>query len=170
MRTDEERRRAEMLFAEALREQQAERYDEAIDLYQRSISVFPTAEAHTFLGWAYSFQGRLDDAIAECHRAISVDPSFGNPYNDIGSYLMKQGKLEDAIPWLERAKAAPRYEPRHYPYLNLARLYLAQGRFEDARREFSQAQFLEESLFHPHAEHHHEGSPAQGAGSEESVH
>ncbi len=170
MTSEETRHRAEMLFAEALREQQAERYDTAIDLYQRSIAAFPTAEAHTFLGWAYSFQGRFDEAIAECHRAISVDPSFGNPYNDIGSYLMKQGKLEDAIPWLERAKAAPRYEPRHYPYLNLARLYLAQGRFEDARREFSQAQFLEESLIRPHATHHHERSAQAEAGGEESVH
>src|SRR5678816_2712506 len=53
-------------------------------------------------------------------RPIDVDPTVGNPYNDIGSYLMKQGKLDDAIVWLEKAKSAPRYEPRHYPYLNLA--------------------------------------------------
>jgi len=46
------------------------------------------------------------------------------------------------VEWLEKAKQAPRYEPRHYPYLNLARLYTAQGRFEEARRELSQAEFL----------------------------
>jgi len=139
--------RAHRLMQEALKEQQARRYDNAIVLYQDSLATCPTAEAHTFLGWAYSYVDRLDDAIEECRRAIALDPDFGNPYNDIGSYLMKQGKMEEAIGWLEKAKAAPRYEPRHFPYLNLARLYAAQGRFEDARREFSQAQFLHEELF-----------------------
>jgi Tfp pilus assembly protein PilF len=92
---------------------------------------------------------RLDDAIEECRRAILVDPDFGNPYNDIGSYLMKQGKLEEAIVWLEKAKLASRYEPRHYPYLNLGRIYLATGRFEEARRELAQARFVFENLVRP---------------------
>src|SRR5438093_1411996 len=32
--------------------------DAAIETYRRSIATCPTAEAHTFLGWTYSFQGR----------------------------------------------------------------------------------------------------------------
>ena len=67
--------------------------DRAIEDYQRSIAVHPTAEAHTVLGWTLSFQGRLAEATAECLRAIEIDPHFGNPYNDIGVYLMQQGKL-----------------------------------------------------------------------------
>jgi Tfp pilus assembly protein PilF len=113
--------------------------DTAIELYTRSISIFPTAEAYTFRGWAYSFQGRIRDAIAECHRAIEVDPSFGNPYNDIGSYLMRLGKLDEAPDWFERAKLAPRYEPRHFPYVNLARLYAHQGKLASAIDELSEA-------------------------------
>src|SRR5438876_10089580 len=113
--------------------------DAAIAAYRRSLAVQPTAEAHTFLGWAMSFQGQLDEAIEECHRAIAVDPDFGNPYNDIGVYLMQQQKLEEAIPWLERAKHAPRYEPRQFPYMNLGRIYLRQGRWADALREFEAA-------------------------------
>lgn len=111
----------------------------AVRLYTQSIEIFPTAEAHTFRGWAYSFMGSLDKAIAECREAIALDPDFGNPYNDIGSYLMKLGNLEDAIPWLERAKTAPRYEPRHFPFLNLGRLYVAQGQLRKAREEFEGA-------------------------------
>ena len=45
----------------------------------------------------------LDDAIAQCEIAIELDPEFGNPYNDIGVYLMQQQRLDEAIPWLERA-------------------------------------------------------------------
>ena len=47
--------------------------------------------------------------------------------NDIGSYLVKKGKLDEAIEWLEKAKTAPRYEPRHFPYMNLGRIYAQKG-------------------------------------------
>ena len=111
----------------------------AIDFYNRSIQIWPTAEAYTFRGWAYERMGRIDDAIAECRKAIEIDPDYGNPYNDIGCYLMQQGKLDEAVPWLERAKRAKRYEPRQFPNMNLARIHLKQGRWWDALREFEGA-------------------------------
>jgi Tfp pilus assembly protein PilF len=117
--------------------------DEAIQLFTRSLELEPTAEAYTFRGWAYSFQGRIDDAIEECRKAIATDPAFGNPYNDIGCYLMQKGELDEAVPWFEQAKKAPRYEPRHYPYLNLGRLHAARGDLAEAIEQFEGA--LEES-------------------------
>src|SRR5260370_4949164 len=131
--------RATELRREAYREQMQGDLERAMELYRRSITVCPTAEAHTFLGWTLSFRGRLDEATAECLRAIEVDPDFGNPYNDIGVYLMQQEKLDEAVRWLEKAKQAPRYEPRHFPYLNLGRIYLRQGRVWEALREFEGA-------------------------------
>lgn len=130
---------AEFYFAEGYRHQVAGRLDAAILMYQKSIAAQPTAEAHTFLGWTYSFQQRVDEAIAECRRAIEIDPDFGNPYNDIGAYLIEQGKLAEAIPWFEKARLAPRYEPRHYPCFNLARVYMAQGRWSEAEEELEEA-------------------------------
>jgi tetratricopeptide (TPR) repeat protein len=163
----EDARRAKQLLQEGYRAQMDESYDSAVDLYKKSIETFPTAEAHTFLGWTYSHMDRLDEAIEECRRAIRVDPEFGNPYNDIGSYLMKQGKLEEAISWLEKAKGARRYEPRHYPYLNLGRIYLSIGKFEEAHREFAQARFVYENLVGRSAEGAG-GSPGGAPGSESS--
>src|SRR6266705_7190649 len=113
--------------------------EEAITLFTRSLETRPTAEAYTFRGWAYSFAGRLDDAIEECRKAIATDPAFGNPYNDIGCYLMEQGKLDEAVSWFEQAKQALRYEPRHFPYLNLGRLRAARGEFAEAILEFQGA-------------------------------
>ncbi|MFI5326108.1 MAG: tetratricopeptide repeat protein [Candidatus Rokuibacteriota bacterium] len=136
---DDDRERAIGLWREAYRHQMAGELDRAIEVYQESIRVCPTAEAHTFLGWTYSFQGRLDEATAECHRAIEVDPDFGNPYNDIGVYLMQQDKLDEAVPWFERAKLAKRYEPRQFPFMNLGRIFLKQGKWSDALREFEGA-------------------------------
>lgn len=111
----------------------------AIRLYRASLEVHPTAEAHTFLGWAYSLQARLDEAIAECRKAIALDPDYGNPYNDIGVYLMQRGELAEAIAWLERAKHARRYEPRQFPYINLARIYVRRGEWQRALRELEAA-------------------------------
>src|SRR5262245_32373206 len=102
---DEETRKelAIRFFQQAYEHQKNKELDEAVELYKKSIEAYPTAEAYTFLGWTYSWMGRIDDAIAECHKAIEVDPTFGNPYNDIGSYLIMKGEIDEAIPWLERA-------------------------------------------------------------------
>jgi tetratricopeptide (TPR) repeat protein len=126
-------------FKEAYQAQMRGELDEAVELYKRSLEAYPTAEAHTFLGWTYSFMGLTDEAIAECHRAIEVDPDFGNPYNDIGAYLVEKGEHYSAIPWLEKAKNARRYEAYFYPYFNLGRVYEAQRRTMDALREYKAA-------------------------------
>jgi tetratricopeptide (TPR) repeat protein len=81
--------RAWEVLQDAYQAQMEGDYDRAVELYHSSLELHPTAEAHTFLGWTYHFQGRIEDAIAECKRAIELDPEFGNPYNDIGAYLMK---------------------------------------------------------------------------------
>ncbi|HYB54433.1 MAG TPA: tetratricopeptide repeat protein [Thermoanaerobaculia bacterium] len=113
--------------------------EEAVNLFTRSLETRPTAEAYTFRGWAYSFEGRLPEAIEECRKAIATDPAFGNPYNDIGCYLMEQGRLDEAVGWFERAKTAPRYEPRHFPFLNLGRLHASRGNLAEALVEFEGA-------------------------------
>jgi tetratricopeptide (TPR) repeat protein len=135
--------KAVRLFHEAYRFQMAGKLEEAVRLYRESISSRPTAEAHTFLGWTYSFQGRYEEAIAECQKAIAVDPEFGNPYNDIGAYLIGLGRLDEAIPWLERATRARRYEAYHYPHFNLGRVYLNKGMLKKALEEFQQALAIE---------------------------
>jgi tetratricopeptide (TPR) repeat protein len=133
------RRRAVELFERAYRAQREENYEEAIELYRRSIEAYPTAEAHTFLGWVYSFQGRYTEAIDECLEAIRVDSSFGNPYNDIGSYLIAQGDLWTCVRWFKRALSAPRYESYAFPHFNLGRVYEQRGRLLEAARHYGLA-------------------------------
>lgn len=131
------------IFQQAYRAQMDGELDSAVDLYKSSIDIFPTAEAHTFLGWTYHFQGKVEEAIAECKRAIEIDPDFGNPYNDIGAYLISQGRHDEAIGWLEQAIRAPRYDPRHFAHFNLGRVYCAKGMFKRARQCFLEALRIE---------------------------
>lgn len=121
------------IFQEAYARQMEGELDLAVSLYKRSIELFPTAEAYTFLGWTYRFQGKLQEAIDECKNAILIDPTFGNPYNDIGAYLIEQGRYEEAIPWLDKAIHSQRYEAYHFPWYNLARVYVAKELFNKAR-------------------------------------
>jgi len=139
------------LLNEAYQHQMNKELDEAVELYQRSIAAFPTAEAHTFLGWTYSWMGRVDDAISECHKAIAVDPTFGNPYNDIGSYLMMKGETDEAIPWFERALQAPRYKSYCFPHMNLGRVYEEKRDWLRAKDEYRKA-LAEDKDYTPAAE------------------
>jgi len=130
---------AKDLFDRAYELQMEGNMELAADLYRRSIETWPTAEAYTYLGWTYRDQGRLEDAIEECRKAIDLDPGFGNPYNDIGAYLIELGRPEEAIPWLEKAIGSERYDAYHHPWYNLGRVYVAREMFNRARECFERA-------------------------------
>src|ERR1043165_7401320 len=125
---------AKQLFQEAYQAQLAENFETAIELYKRSIEPYPTAEAHTFLGWVYSFQDRYDEAIEECLEAIRVHGTLGNPYNDIGSYLLAKGDPYSSVRWFKRALLAPRYESYAFPHLNFGRVYATCRQILEAAR------------------------------------
>jgi Tfp pilus assembly protein PilF len=130
--SEEDKKEAWSAFQQAYEAQMKGELEEAAKLYKHSIELHQTAEAHTFLGWTYSFMGRLDDAIEECYRAIRVDPDFGNPYNDIGAYLIEKGQYDEAIPWFEKAMHAKRYESPAFPHLNLGRVHERKGEWSEA--------------------------------------
>ena len=83
--------------------------------------------------------GQFDAAIAECKKAIALDPDYGNPYNDIGVYLIDLGRPQEAIPWLEKAAECKRYCCYQFPHFNMGRVFLDQGRLVDAKQAFERA-------------------------------
>ena len=130
---------AMILFEQGYRMQTEGKLSDAIEMYKRSIAIHATAEAYTFLGWSYSMSGRFEDAIEMCQNAIEIDPSFGNPYNDIGAYKIQQGLFEEAIPYLEEAISSPRYKTPQFAYMNLGRAYQNTGRYRTALNHFNQS-------------------------------
>jgi tetratricopeptide (TPR) repeat protein len=120
---EESRRLAHRYLLSAYRAQMQGNFEKALRLYRRSVDAYPTAAALTFMGWAMSLLGRFEDAIACCKRAIAMDPDFGNPYNDIGAYLLELDRPVEAIPWLKEALAERRTDSPHFPHYNLGRAY-----------------------------------------------
>lgn len=130
---------AAQLLHQAYELQMAGKVDEAIALYLQSLAAQPTAEAHTCLGWAFSVKGRYGDAIRECEKAVRLDPAYGNPYNDIGAYLIETGRWEEATPWLEKATVAERYDGRFYAWYNLGRVWEHEGDWAKALEAYRHA-------------------------------
>lgn len=112
---------------------------EAIKYYKLSISLHPTAEAHTFLGWAYGMQNKYNEAINECKIAIKLNPDFGIPYNDIGAYLISLNKLDEAIYWLEQSITKPNFPNRYYAYYNLGKVFERKGIWDKAISYYKKA-------------------------------
>lgn len=132
-------RLAQEYFQRAYAHQMKGELEEAIALYKRSLEALPTAEAHTFLGWTYSFQKKYEEAIQECERAIATDPTFGNPYNDIGAYLIELGRWEEALPWFDKALHAPRYESYFFAHFNSGRVHEHFRRWREAAECYRKA-------------------------------
>jgi tetratricopeptide (TPR) repeat protein len=114
---EEDKREAWQLFQQAYERQMKGELEEAVTLYKKSIETHPTAEAYTFLGWTYSFMGRLDDAIEECHKS----------------------ELDEAIVWFQKALQARRYESPAFPHLNLGRVYERKGQWTEAIDSYKKA-------------------------------
>ncbi|MBM3276169.1 MAG: tetratricopeptide repeat protein [Candidatus Sericytochromatia bacterium] len=130
-------------MAEADRALRRDLFEGVVAHYRRSLEFLPTAETYTFLGWAYSFLGDFKAAISSCQHAISLDPDYGNPYNDIGVYLMEEGAYDQAIAYLQKAIGAKRYDCLHYAHYNLGRVLLVRGRVCEAESEFRRALEIE---------------------------
>jgi len=98
-------------------------YERAVELYQSSLETFIPPLKHTLsLAGPTIFKARLDEAIAECKRAIEIDPEFGKSLQrHRAPTSSSKTAFNEAIPWLERAVEAARYEPRHFPHYNLGR-------------------------------------------------
>jgi tetratricopeptide (TPR) repeat protein len=139
MSNDLAKEQAMILLDRAFRHQMKGELADAIILYERSLAIWPTAEAHTYLGWTYSMLDRYDEAIDSCKKAIEIDPSFGNPYNDIGAYLIELKQWEEALPWLNKATTAQRYDSPQFPYLNLGRVHEHLGRYGTALTFYDRA-------------------------------
>ncbi|MCE1189179.1 MAG: tetratricopeptide repeat protein [Ignavibacteria bacterium] len=127
------------LIRSGYQEQKRGRIKQAIRKYRASIRLLPTAEAHTYLGWAYSLVGKFDRAIKECYKAIDIDEEYGNSYNDLGYYLTLFKRYEEALEWLHKAVAAPRFSERHWAYYNIGRIYELQGAWDVALKFYFQS-------------------------------
>lgn len=129
----------EIFLANGHKHAYKQEYPEALECFQKAKSFKETAEILTLVGWIYSLLGENEKAKNKCLKAISLDPDYGPPYNDLGSILLNEGQIEEAIKWFELAKKAPKYQNKEYPYINAGRAYMMVKSYQKAMDEFEQA-------------------------------
>jgi tetratricopeptide (TPR) repeat protein len=52
---------------------------------------------NSLLGFALDTVGKSDEAIAQLHKTIEIDPSFANAHGQLGNVLEHGGRLNEAI-------------------------------------------------------------------------
>ena len=81
-----------------------------LQLASAGVRLAPRDEwAHFCMGFAYGQADRFEDAVAECRRAIELNPNFSNGYSELGRSLAALGRSEEAI---DACRTALRLNPR----------------------------------------------------------
>lgn len=114
-------------------------YEEALECFEKAHSYRENAEIVTLIAWVHSLLGQTEKSKNLCIKAISLDPDYGPPYNDLGTLLLNEGQVEESIKWFELAKKAPKYQNKEYPYINAGRAYMMAQNYEKAMAEFEVA-------------------------------
>lgn len=108
-------------------------YRKAIEIYRRALEIHPTARIHNYLAWSLSELDRYEEAAQHSRAAIALDPTYPNAYNDLGAYLVEQGRADEAEPWLRKATKMEGYCCTHFAYYQLGRALLLQSEIDEAR-------------------------------------
>ena len=92
---------------------------------------------HLFKGAAYDSKGMFDEAIAECKKAIAINPNYAEAHNNLGLAYGDKGMFDEAIAECKKAIAInPNYAKAHN---NLAVVYYEQGQYDLAIKHCDKA-------------------------------
>jgi len=113
------------------------RTNEASQVFHDAKERFPQSALVAFHSGLFAFRQRdFGTAAAEFLRGHQIDPQAVEFANALGSVAVEQNRPEDAVAWLQKAKALDRLSTN--PHVNLAMLYQRQEKFGDAERELRQ--------------------------------
>ena len=95
------------------------------------------AEAYTALGYAHALEWDIAASELEFRRALAVNPSYATAHQWFSSGLSGTGRIEEALPLMERARDL---DPLSFIInANLADQYLFLGRLDDAVIQYERA-------------------------------
>jgi len=92
------------------------KYDDAIVQFTNAIGAEPTnADYYAARGSAYELTGKLNEAFADFEKALIFKPKDVPSLINMGRICNKLGKYEDALGYLNRAKALDKMNKTLYP-------------------------------------------------------
>ncbi len=123
-----------MAVFDALTEYRVDQLSESFETAQQAVRLDDQdAMAHAILGRVLSMRHQHDLAIAECDKAIELNPNLAQAQFGRGLALVLSGQPDDAVTNLENAARLSPRDPNYYAFLViLAWASLLQGKFDDA--------------------------------------
>jgi adenylate cyclase len=107
----------------------------AFRLAQKHVAMDESsAPAHLILGNVYMFKREHDKAIAECERAIALDPNYPQGYMFLADALTFAGRPQEAIPLYKKSMRLSPLSQTHASMClyRLGRAYRNMGKYEEA--------------------------------------
>jgi adenylate cyclase len=112
---------------------------QAIELAQKAIAIDESlGKARGLLGFLYTMTRQHEKGIAECERAITLDPNSDLAHNYLGLALRFGGRPDEAIPVIKKAIRLNPFAPSGF-FFNLGLSYILSGQYEEAIVECKKA-------------------------------
>jgi tetratricopeptide (TPR) repeat protein len=109
-------------------------FDDSLKSYIKAASLRDVAEVHNNIGLVLQKLDRMDEAIAQHERALSMKADYAEAITALGTAFQIKGNLAEAMALHRRAIAAsPDYPESH---LNLAFMLLAEGSCAEGWQEY----------------------------------
>jgi len=107
--------------------------DQAINYFNKTLSLDSNYYlALNGLGLAYSMKGKFAESEKYFLKCLAINPTFSEARNNVGMVYQEMGLIDKAEQQFSLAASDKNYTSRELPYYNLARLYFAQDRLEEA--------------------------------------
>lgn len=121
-----------------LTRQQLGYWTDSEHVFRHAIAVTDNnAVAHDNLANALLDQNEIDQAISEYHQAIQIDPTYPEPYFNLGIAFGRKGETDDAI---SEFQAAIRLKPDNADaYYALGIAFTKKGRTDEAISQYREA-------------------------------
>lgn len=123
-----------MAVFDALTDYRVDQLEESFEVAQKAVRLDDRdAMAHAILGRVLSMRHQHGQAIAECDKAIELNPNLAQAQFGRGLALVLAGLPDEAVANLEKAARLSPRDPNYYAFLLVsAWAYLLQNRYDDA--------------------------------------
>lgn len=128
---------SESVTDSAIREYNAENYEEALDLLQKQKAEGPSSAGSFYIGLSYKQTGRYRDAIDAFLDSISRSPAFEESAYELADIYYRLDEFSEASAWISKAETMG-VKPAATAYLK-GLILVKQGKDIEALNAFNQA-------------------------------
>ncbi|WP_233201123.1 type IV pilus biogenesis/stability protein PilW [Chromobacterium alticapitis] len=105
----------------------------ALDNANQAVQADATyAPAYVARAFVLGLLRQNDQAEQDFRRALQLDPADPAANNNYGLFLCENGRVQESLPWFQKALANPLYNSPQSAYLNLGRCSLKLGQADKA--------------------------------------